>query len=95
MKAKSNHLGSTFDDFLSEEGILDDVTATAIKRMIAYQIETEMKQRKLSKTEMAKQMKTSRSSVDRLLDPGNDSVTLQTLQRAASVLGKKLVVELA
>jgi predicted XRE-type DNA-binding protein len=92
---KNKHLGSNFDDFLREEGTLGDATAVAIKRVLAYQIQEEMKQRKLSKTILAKRMKTSRSSVDRLLDPDNSSVTLQTLQRAASALDKKLVVEFA
>ena len=94
-RATNKHLGSNFDDFLREEGVLSDATATAIKRVLAYQIQQEMKQHRLSKTAMAKRMRTSRSSVDRLLDPGNPSVTLQTLERAASALGKKLVIGLA
>lgn len=95
MKSEKNkHLGSNFDDFLREEGMLGDATAAAIKRVLAYQIQEEMKQRNLSKTVLAKRMKTSRSSVDRLLDPDNPSVTLQTLERAASALDMKLVVEL-
>jgi DNA-binding Xre family transcriptional regulator len=92
--AKAEYLGSNFDDFLREERLLEDVTTTAIKRVIAYQIQQEMKQRKLSKTVLAKRMNTSRSAVERLLDPNNGSVTLQTLGRAASALGKKLIVEL-
>jgi DNA-binding Xre family transcriptional regulator len=92
---KNKHLGSNFDDFLREEGMLGDATAAAIKRVLAYQIQEEMKQRNLSKTVLAKRMKTSRSSVDRLLDPDNPSVTLQTLERAASALDMKLVVEFA
>ena len=96
MKSEKNkHLGSNFDDFLREEGMLGDATAAAIKRVLAYQIQEEMKQRNLSKTVLAKRMKTSRSSVDRLLDPDNPSVTLQTLERAASALDMKLVIELA
>ena len=96
MKSEKNkHLGSNFDDFLREEEMLGDATAAAIKRVLAYQIQEEMKQRNLSKTVLAKRMKTSRSSVDRLLDPDNPSVTLQTLERAASALDMKLVVELA
>jgi predicted XRE-type DNA-binding protein len=94
-RVKNKHLGSNFDDFLREEGTLEDTTAVAIKRVLAYQIQEEMKQRNLSKAVLAKKMKTSRSSVDRLLDPGNPSVTLQTLERAASALDKKLIVELA
>lgn len=91
---RRKHIGSGFDNFLSKEGLLSDATITANKRVIAFQIEREMKRRKLSKSAMAHKMKTSRSSLDRLLDPQNSSVTLQTLQRAASVLGKKLVINL-
>ena len=74
---------------------MDDVEATAIKRVIAFQIAQEMKRRKLTKMEMASRMKTSRAALERLLDPTNPSVTLSTLERAASALGKKLRVELA
>ncbi len=95
MNMNKRHLGSDFDDFLREEGMLSDATATAIKRVLAFQIAQEMKRRKLTKAAMAKQMKTSRSALDRLLDPENASVTLLTLERAASALGKKLVVKLA
>ena len=89
------HIGSNFDEFLRDEQLLDDVEATAIKRVIAYQIVQEMKRRKLTKMEMASRMKTSRAALERLLDPTNPSVTLSTLKRAASALGKKLRVELA
>ncbi len=92
---KDKHLGSSFDDFLEEEGLSADAEAAAIKRVIAYQIELEMKQAKLSKTAMAEKMHTSRTALDRLLDPTNVSVTLQTLERAALAIGKKLKVELA
>jgi DNA-binding Xre family transcriptional regulator len=88
-------VGSNFDDFLREENLFDAVEAMAIKRVIAYQIAREMERRKINKTTMASQMKTSRAALERLLDPTNPSVTLQTLGRAASVLGKKLRVELA
>lgn len=93
MKKKS--IGSNFDDFLREEKMLEHAQAVAIKRVIAHQIAEEMKQRNLSKTEMADKMKTSRAALERLLDPSNSSVTLSTLERAASALGKKLKVELA
>jgi DNA-binding Xre family transcriptional regulator len=83
------------DDFLREEGLLNTVEATAVKRVIALQIEREMKRRKLTKTEMANRMKTSRAGVERLLDPANSSVTLSTLERAASALGKRLRLEFA
>ncbi len=92
---KRKHLGTAFDNFLREEGILSETTATAIKRVVAFQIQQEMKRRKLSKTIMAKKMNTSRSALERLLDPDNPSVTLQSLEKAAAVLGKRLVVELA
>jgi DNA-binding Xre family transcriptional regulator len=88
-------IGSNFDEFLRDEQLLDDVEATAIKRVIAFQIAQEMKRRKLTKMEMAGRMKTSRAALERLLDPTNPSVTLSTLERAASALGKKLRVELA
>lgn len=92
---KNKHIGSKFDDFLREENIYEEVNAAAIKRVVAYQISQEMKRRKLTKTEMASRMKTSRAALERLLDPTNASVTLSTLERAASVLGKTLKVELA
>ena len=89
------HIGSKFDDFLKEENLLEQVQAAAIKRVVAYQIVEEMKLKKLTKTEMANRMKTSRAALERLLDPENASITLFTLERAASALGKKLKVELA
>ena len=92
---KKQHIGSKFDDFLREKQLLDVAQATAVKRVIAFQIAQEMKRRKLSKSEMASRMKTSRAALERLLDPGNRSVTISTLERAASALGKKLKVELA
>lgn len=88
------HLGSNFDDYLREEQLLDVAEATAVKRVIAFQIAQEMKRRKLTKSEMASRMKTSRAALERLLDPANPSVTISTLERAASALGKKLKVEL-
>ncbi|MBK9600524.1 MAG: XRE family transcriptional regulator [Anaerolineales bacterium] len=89
------HIGSNFDDFLKEEKIYEQVQAAAIKRVIAYQIAEEMKKKNLTKTEMANRMKTSRAALERLLDPENASITLITLERAASALGKKLTVQLA
>ena len=90
---ENKHMGSNFDDFLAEEGLLAKVEATAIKRVIAYQIEQELNQKGLTKTEMAKKMKTSRSSLDRLLDPENASINLQTITKATSILGKRLKIE--
>ena len=92
---KNKHLGSSFDDFLEEDGLRAETEATAIKRAIAYQIEMEMKRAKLTKSAMAEKMRTSRSALDRLLDPANASITLQTLERAALALGKNLKIKLA
>jgi len=92
---KNKYLGSGFDDFLEEEGIRAETEAAAIKRVIAYRIEMEMKRANLSKSALAEKMHTSRSALDRLLDPSNVSVTLQTLERAALALGKNLKIELA
>jgi len=88
------HIGGDFDDFLRDQGLLDDAEATAAKRVVAYQIGQEMKRARLTKSEMAKRMKTSRPAVDRLLDPRNRSVTLSTLERAAAAVGKRLKIEL-
>lgn len=88
------HIGSDFDEFLYEEGIADETEAAASKRMIAFQIEEEMRRRAMTKSELARRMQSSRSAVDRLLDPGNSSVTLATLTRAAHAVGKKLVIQL-
>jgi DNA-binding Xre family transcriptional regulator len=89
------HVGSSFDDFLAEEGLLADAESVAIKRVIAFQISQLMEDEGISKTEMARRMKTSRSSLERLLDPKSDSVTLQTLEHAAQALGKRLRIEFA
>jgi antitoxin HicB len=91
----NKHLGSQLDDFLEEEGLLDEAQAIAIKRVLAWQIEGLMKEEGLSKSVMARRMGTSRSALDRLLDPANPSVTLLTIERAARALGKKVRVELA
>ena len=90
----NKHIGGDFDDFLRGEGILDDAEAVAAKRVIAFQISQEMERAHVSHTELARRMKTSRSSVERLLDPTNASVTLSTLERAASAVGKRLRVQL-
>ncbi len=91
---KNKHLGSNFDDFLKEEGTLAETEATATKRVIAFQIEQMLQKRHLTKTDLAKKMRTSRSALDRLLEPSNTSVTLLTLERAALAIGKKLRIEL-
>jgi antitoxin HicB len=91
---KKKHLGDNFDKFLHEQGILQKVQAVAVKRVIAHQIAQEMKRRKISKSAMAVRMNTSRAALDRLLEPSNSSITLTTLECAASALGKKLRIEL-
>lgn len=91
----NKHIGSSFDDFLEEDGILAETEAIAIKRVIAYQVSQLMKSKNLSKVAMAQQMNTSRSALDRLLDPQNTSITLQTLERAAHAIGKRLRIEFA
>ena len=91
----NKHVGSNFDDFLEEEGILAATEAVAVKRVIAFQVEQMMKDQNLSKTEMSRRMNTSRAALDRLLDPMNQSVTLQTLDRAAHALGKRLQIYIA
>lgn len=92
MNAK--HLGSDFDSFLDEEGLLEEAEAVATKRVLAYQIAQTMKEQKLTKAAMARRMKTSRSALDRLLDPAIPSVTLLTIERAARALGRRLHVEI-
>jgi hypothetical protein len=86
--------GSDFDDFLKEEGLYEDCSTTAIKRVLARQLAEEMTRLSLTKTEMAARMQTSRSQLDRLLDPEKTGVSLDTIQRAASVVGRQLRIEL-
>lgn len=90
----SKHIGSNFDDFLDAEAIREEVTAAAVKRVIAWQIGQAMKARKINKTQMAERMHTSRMVVNRLLDENDTSVTLATLTRASLVLGTTIRVEL-
>lgn len=90
----STHVGSSFDDFLEEEGILAEVSALALKRVLAWQIAQAMEIQGFNKASMADAMNTSRSALDRLLDPENIAVTLKTMDRAATVLGKQLRIEL-
>jgi DNA-binding Xre family transcriptional regulator len=89
---KNKHIGSSFDDFLKQEGILEEATSHAIKRVIAWQLAEAMKEKNISKSEMARRMKTSRTQVERFLDPENDSVQLDTIQKAAAIVGKRLIV---
>ena len=88
------HIGSSFDDFLKDEGMHEEATTHAIKRVLAWQIEQAMREQGISKSEMAKRMHTSRAHLDRLLDPENDKVQLDTMQRAAAVVGRTLRLEL-
>jgi antitoxin HicB len=94
MKKRNKHIGSSLDDFLKEEGILEEARAAAVKEAVAWQVQQAMKKEKITKLEMARRMKTSRAALDRLLDPSNASVTLQTLSRAAKAVGRDLRVEL-
>ena len=91
---KKNNIGSSFDSWLREEGIYEEVTTTAIKRVLARQVEAAMKEKQLSKAEMARRMNTSRAALDRLLDPEYDAVTLNTLRKAAVAVGRELRIEL-
>jgi len=94
MRIKKESIGSSLDDFLKEQGMYEQVTATAIKRVIAEQIEEAMEKEHISKTEMAKRMHTSRTSLERLLDRDNGAVTLDTLLKAASAIGRQIHLEL-
>jgi DNA-binding Xre family transcriptional regulator len=87
------HVGSGIDDFLREEGVREEFQARAIKEVIAWQLEQAMKDRKISKRKLAVLMRTSRTQVERVLDPANGNVTLETLQRAAAIVGRKVQVE--
>ena len=94
---KSNgnpHRGSSFESFLEEEGMYDDVNARAIKKVIAWQLSDALEKEKLTKTELASRMRTSRAAVNRLLDPENPSLNLQTMGKAARALGKRLAIQL-
>ena len=90
-----DHSGSTFDSFLEEEGIREEVEAVAIKRVLAWQLSQEMRQQNKTKQAMARELHTSRSQLDRLLDPENVAVSLDTMTRAAQVLGKRLVLRIS
>ncbi|HVN18147.1 MAG TPA: helix-turn-helix domain-containing protein [Dongiaceae bacterium] len=90
-----DYSGSSFDNYLEEEGILDEVEAVAIKRVLAWQLTQAMREQQKTKQEMAKLLRTSRSQLDRLLDPKNAGVTLDTMNRAAKALGKRLIVRVA
>jgi antitoxin HicB len=94
MTKRNKHIGSSLDDFLDEEGILEETRAIALKDAVAWQVQKAMEEEKITKVEMARRMRTSRAALDRLLTPGNASVTLQTLARAARAIGRELRIEL-
>ena len=94
MSKPNRHIGSSLDDFLREEGVLEESRAIAIKETVAFQIQQAMEKEKISKIEMARRMKTSRAALDRFLAPGSSSVTLQTLTKAARAIGRDLRIEL-
>lgn len=94
MKKRNKHVGSSLDEFLQEEGTLEEARAIALKETLAWQVRQAMTKKRISKVEMARRMHTSRAALDRLLDPGNTSVTLQTLTRAAHAVGRGLRIEL-
>jgi DNA-binding Xre family transcriptional regulator len=91
---KKKNIGSTFDSLLREDGIYEEVSAGAIKRVLARQVEAAMKEKDFSKAEMARKMHTSRAALDRLLDPDYEAVTLSTLRKAATAVGRELRLEL-
>jgi antitoxin HicB len=93
-KKKNKYIGSSLDSFLEEEGILEEVSTRAMKRVLAWRLTEVMRKQKISKAVMAKRMKTSRAALDRLLDPDNQSVTLLTMYKAASAVGKRLTISL-
>ena len=88
------HIGSSLDSFLKKEGVFEAMQAQAIKEVVAWQLAQAMKKKKISKVQMATLLKTSRTQVDRLLDPKND-ITLSSLQRAAQIVGRRVMIELA
>ena len=94
MSKHPNH-GTRLEDVLVEEGTLEEATAIAVKRVLAWQLQDEMERRKLTKTAMARKMATSRRQLDRVLNPDDGNVTLDTLQRAAHAVGRSLRLELS
>jgi antitoxin HicB len=94
VKEKNKHLGSSFDVFLVEEGIYEEVTSVAWKRVLSWEVSRAMKKEGITKSEMAKRMKTSRTQLERLLDPDNPNVLLETVQKAASAVGKRMTIGL-
>ena len=94
MARRVSHVGSSFESWLDQEGIREEVTAAAIKALFSRQLVNEMKKKKITKPRMAELMKTSRAQIDRLLDPDNGSATIESLQRAARIVGRELRLQL-
>ena len=94
MTRRNKHIGSSLNEFLKEEGVFAETRAVALKDAIALQVQKAMEKEKITKVEMARRMRTSRSALDRLLDPDNDAITLTTLQKAAAVVGRQVRLEL-
>jgi antitoxin HicB len=94
-RKKIDHSGSALDSFLEEEGIREEVEAVAIKRVLAWQLQKAMKEQQKTKRSMARELNTSRSQLDRLLDPRNISVTIDSITRAARALGKRVIIRVA
>jgi antitoxin HicB len=92
-KNRKKHVGSSIDDFLKEEGIFEEAQAQAVKEVVAWQLDEAMRKQKISKNKMATLLKTSRTQVDRLLNPKND-ITLSSLHRAAAMVGRRVIIEL-
>ncbi len=93
-KSKNKHRGSSFDSFLKKEGLYEEIHAAALKRAIALKLDDLMKEKRVNKSALAAQMRTSRAAIHRLLDPENTSITLATLNRAARLLGRKVKIDL-
>lgn len=91
----NQHTGSSFDDFLEEDGLLEEVSAKAHKRLLALQLADIMEENHITKTSLAEKLKTSRSQLDRILDPDNSAITIELLERVAHAVGKKLRIEFA
>ena len=94
MSEKKTHVGESFEEYLREQGTLAETTAVAVKRVLAWQLQQAMTEQQISKNQMARAMQTSRSQLDRILDPGNDNIQLATLLNAARVLGRELRIDL-
>lgn len=91
---RNPHIGSSVDDFFAEDGLLEEIEAAAVKRVISLELQSELERKQMTKTELARRLETSRSQLDRILDPDNESITLNTLMKAAALLGKRLHVSL-